>query len=101
MDVAKVDRRMFVHVVYVSIVLKACRNSTFFKCFRCFSGVFRLCFSNTSFSCVYLDVVYVGHICCMCFIWMFAYSYNNIYCTSIGLLPIIRHENGLDMDGYH
>jgi len=33
-------------------------------------------FPDVCFSCVYLDVEYVVHICCMCSIWMFAYSCN-------------------------
>jgi hypothetical protein len=45
-------------------------------CFECFRCMFHLCFSDACCKCVYLDVAYVPHICCMCFIWMFAYGFN-------------------------
>jgi hypothetical protein len=45
-------------------------------CFECFRGMFHLCFSDACCKCVYLDVAYISHIRCMCFIWMFAYGCN-------------------------
>jgi hypothetical protein len=39
-------------------------------CFECFRGMFHLCFLEACCNCVYLDVAYVSHICCMCFIRM-------------------------------
>ena len=33
-------------------------------------------FPDACYKCVYLDVAYVSHIRCMCFIWMFAYGCN-------------------------
>ena len=57
MDVAKVDRGML-HMLQL------------FKYFRCFRGMFHLCFLDACCKCVYLDVAYISHIHCMCFIWM-------------------------------
>ena len=45
-------------------------ESVCFECFRCFIGMFHLCFSDVCCKCVYLDVAYVSHIHCMCFIWI-------------------------------
>jgi hypothetical protein len=66
MDVAKVDQG---DVTYVAIFQRHVA-SVCFECFRCFTGMFHLCFSNACCKCVYLDVAYVSHISCMCFIWM-------------------------------
>jgi hypothetical protein len=55
MNVVKVDRdvAMVVHVYCKGILL-----------------VFHLCFSDTCCKCIYIDIAYVLHICCMCYIWM-------------------------------
>jgi hypothetical protein len=34
-------------------------------CYQCF-----ICVFGRMLKCVYLDVAYISHICCMCFIWM-------------------------------
>ena len=54
-DVAKVDR----DVTYVAMVVHVC-------C-KCIFQMFYL-FSNVCYKCVYLDVAYVSHIRCKCFI---------------------------------
>ena len=56
MDVAKVDR----DVAYVAMVVHLC-------CKRLFP-MFHLFLLDVCCECVYLDVVYVSHICCKCFI---------------------------------
>ena len=38
-------------------------------CCKCLLPIFHLCFPDTCCKCVYLDVAYVSHIRCMCFIW--------------------------------
>ena len=55
MDVTKVDRdvAMVVHI-----------------CCKGMLPMFYLCFLDACCKCVYLDVAYVSHIRCMCFIWM-------------------------------
>jgi hypothetical protein len=55
MDNAKVDRdvAMVVHVCYKGLL-----------------PMFHLCFPNACCKYVYIDVAYVSHIRCMCFIWM-------------------------------
>ena len=58
MDVAKVDR----NVAYVAMVVHV-------YC-KCLLPMFYLCFPDVCCKCVYLNVAYVSHICCMCFIWM-------------------------------
>ena len=57
-DVSKVDR----DVAYVVMVAHV-------RCKLLFP-MFNLCFSDAFCNCVYLDVAYVSHICCMCFIRM-------------------------------
>jgi hypothetical protein len=47
-----------------------------FECFKCFRGIFHLCFPDACYKCVYLDIAYVSHIRYMCFIWMFASDCN-------------------------
>jgi hypothetical protein len=39
-------------------------------CCKLLFPMFHLFFSNVRCKCVYLDVAYVSHICCKCFIWM-------------------------------
>ena len=57
MDVAKVDR----NGAYAAMAIHACCKSLFQK-FRLFLGHILQVF--------YLDVAYVSHICCKCFIWI-------------------------------
>ena len=58
MDVVKVDR----DVAYVAMVVHVyCKGLL---------PMFHLCFSDACCKCVYLDVAYVLHIRCMCFIWV-------------------------------
>jgi hypothetical protein len=66
-DFVKVDR----DIAYVAMVIHAC-------CKR-LSLMFHLFFSNICCKCDYLDVIYVSHIYCKCFIWMlymFAMVFN-------------------------
>jgi hypothetical protein len=56
MDVAKVHR----DVAYVAIAIHVCCK----RQFQMFYLFFHMYVSN----CVYLDVAYVSHICCKCFI---------------------------------
>jgi hypothetical protein len=49
--------------------------SVHLKCFRCFRGMFQL--FHTDVTKVDQDVAYISHICCKCFIWMFAYVCND------------------------
>jgi hypothetical protein len=56
MDVEKVDR----NVAYVAIVVHICCKLLF--------PMFHLFFSHAFCKYVYLDVVYILHICCKCFI---------------------------------
>jgi hypothetical protein len=58
MDVVKVDR----NVAYVTIVVQVCCKGLL--------PMFHMCFLDACCKCVYLDVAYVSHIRCMCFIWM-------------------------------
>jgi hypothetical protein len=66
MDVAKVDRAML-HMLHM---LQLFQRHVASVCFECFRGMFHLCFPDACCKCVYLDVAYVSHIRCMCFIWM-------------------------------
>jgi hypothetical protein len=50
-------------------------------CCKLLFPMFHLFFSNISCKCIYLDVAYVSHICCKCFIWM-CYVYNGFKCFS-------------------
>ena len=56
MDVAKIDRE----VAHVAMVVHVC--------YKGLLPMFHLCFPDVCFKCVYLDVIYVSHICGMCFI---------------------------------
>jgi hypothetical protein len=58
MYVTKVDR----DVAYVAIVVHVCCKHLF--------PMFHLFFSDVCCKCVYLDVAYVSHIYCKCFILM-------------------------------
>jgi hypothetical protein len=58
MDIAKLDRG----VAYVAMVVHVCCKGLF--------PVFHLCFWTYCCKYVYLDVAYVSHICCKCFIWI-------------------------------
>jgi hypothetical protein len=71
----KVDRDV-PHVAYVAIVFQRHVVIVCFECFGCFSGMFHLCFPDACCNYVYLDVVYVSHICCMCFIRMLRMGCN-------------------------
>jgi hypothetical protein len=59
MDVIKVDRDV-AHAAYVC------------KCFQCYvASVLKKMFSGICCDkCFYLDVAYVSHTCCKCFVWM-------------------------------
>ena len=69
MDSVKVDRGML-HILHMLKVFQRHVARVCFECFRCFRGMFHLCFPDACCNYVYLDVAYVSHICCMCFIWM-------------------------------
>jgi hypothetical protein len=56
MNVAKVDQ----NVAYVAMVAHVCYKGLF--------PMFHLCFWTYCCKCVYLNVAYVLHICCRCFI---------------------------------
>jgi hypothetical protein len=59
MDVVKVDP----DVAYVAMVVHVCCKGLL--------PMFHLCFLDACCKCVYLNVVYVSHKCCMCFIvWL-------------------------------
>jgi hypothetical protein len=66
MDAVKVDGGM----LHMLQLFQRHVASVCFECFRCFRDMFHLCFPAACCKCVYLDVVYVSHIRCMCFIWM-------------------------------
>ena len=59
MDAAKIDRGML-HMLQANI------SSVLYVSEVCFICVF----PDACCKCVYLDVAYVSHIRCMCFIWM-------------------------------
>jgi hypothetical protein len=72
MNVAKV----YQNVAYVAVVVYVCCTSPF--------PMFHLCFWTYCCKCIYLDIVYVSHICCKCFIWilrMFAMVFNYFSCA--------------------
>jgi hypothetical protein len=64
-DVAKVDQ----DVAYVAMVI-------YVRCKR-MSPMFHLFFQRYVASVFIWDVAYISHICCKCFIWMFAYVCND------------------------
>ena len=65
MDVANVDR----DVAYVATVVDVCCKGLL--------PLFHLCFPAACCKFIYLDVAYVSHICCECFIWMLRMFYNS------------------------
>ena len=78
------------HVAYVAIVSEACCKHMFrvFQMFQRFVSSHHLCFADACCKCVYLDVVDVSHIRCMCFIWMFAYGCSGFQVFS-GVFSIV------------
>jgi hypothetical protein len=67
-DVTKVDR----DVEYVAMVVHVCCQGLF--------STFHLCFWMYVASVFYLDVAYVSHICCKCFIWILHMFCNDLKC---------------------
>ena len=63
-DIAKVDQ----DVAYVAMVVHVYYKLMF--------PTFYLFLPDVCYKCVYLDIVYVSHICCKCFIWMLCMFYN-------------------------
>jgi hypothetical protein len=76
MDIAKVDR----DVAYVAMVVHICCKCSVTNVLSVFSG--------HMLKYVYLDVVYVSHIYCMCFIWLLrmvamVFKYFQVFFSSV------------------
>jgi hypothetical protein len=67
MDAVKVDR----DVAFVAMVCTRMLQASILNV----SSVF----SDVRCKCVYLDVAYVSHVCCKCFIWMLCMCYKSVF----------------------
>ena len=61
-----------------------------FHMFQRYVSSHHLCFPDACCKCVYLDVAYVSHIRCMCFIWIFVYGCNGFQVFSGVFLSLLE-----------